>query len=31
MGLLCVEALRAVLVEDRCPANAVNPEAWRPR
>jgi glyoxylate reductase len=31
MGLLCVEALRAVLLEDRCPANAVNPEAWRSR
>jgi glyoxylate reductase len=31
MGLLCVEALRAVLLEGRCPANAVNPEAWRPR
>jgi glyoxylate reductase len=28
MGLLCVEALRAVLLEDRCPPNAVNPEAW---
>ena len=31
MGLLCVEALRAVLLENRCPPNAVNPEAWRPR
>jgi glyoxylate reductase len=29
MGLLCVEALRAVLLENRCPPNAVNPEAWR--
>lgn len=28
MGMLCVEALRAVLVERRCPSNAVNPEAW---
>ena len=28
MGMLCVEALRAVLLDDRCPANAVNPEAW---
>jgi glyoxylate reductase len=28
MGLLCVRALRAVLLEDRCPPNAVNPEAW---
>jgi glyoxylate reductase len=27
MGLLCVEALRAVLLEDRCPENALNPEA----
>jgi glyoxylate reductase len=25
MGMLCVEALRAVLVEGRCPENAVNP------
>jgi glyoxylate reductase len=28
MGMLCVEALRAVLLEGRCPAHAVNPEAW---
>ncbi len=28
MGMLCVEALAAVLLEGRCPANAVNPEAW---
>lgn len=27
MGMLCVEALRAVLLESRIPANAVNPEA----
>jgi glyoxylate reductase len=27
MGMLCVEALRAVLLEGRLPANAVNPEA----
>ena len=25
MGMLCVQALRAVLVERRCPENAVNP------
>ncbi|MDQ4081821.1 MAG: D-glycerate dehydrogenase, partial [Actinomycetota bacterium] len=30
MGMLCVEALEAVLVDERCPANAVNPEAWSP-
>ena len=29
MGMLCVDALRAALVARRCPANAVNPEAWR--
>jgi glyoxylate reductase len=29
MGLLCFEALQAVLLENRCPPNAVNPEAWR--
>jgi lactate dehydrogenase-like 2-hydroxyacid dehydrogenase len=29
MGMLCVDALRAVLLEDRVPANALNPEAWR--
>jgi glyoxylate reductase len=28
MGMLCVDALRAVLLEHRCPGNAVNPEAW---
>ena len=28
MGMLCVDALRAVLLESRCPANALNPEAW---
>ncbi len=28
MGLLCVDALREALLERRCPANAVNPEAW---
>jgi glyoxylate reductase len=26
MGMLCVEALRAVLLDDRTPANALNPE-----
>ena len=30
MGMLCVEALRAVLLESRVPANALNPEAFRP-
>ena len=29
MGMLCVSALRAVLVEGRCPEHAVNPEAWQ--
>jgi glyoxylate reductase len=29
MGMLCVEALRAVLLEHRAPANALNPEALR--
>ena len=29
MGMLCVEALRAVLLDDRAPANALNPEAFR--
>jgi glyoxylate reductase len=29
MGMLCVQALRAVLLEDRLPANALNSEAWR--
>jgi glyoxylate reductase len=28
MGMLCVSALRAVLLENRCPENAVNSEAW---
>ena len=28
MGMLCVDALRSVLLERRCPRNAVNPEAW---
>ena len=28
MGMLCVRALAAVLLEERCPANAVNPEVW---
>ncbi len=28
MGMLCVSALRAVLLENRCPENAVNPEVW---
>lgn len=27
MGMLCVEALRAVLLDGRCPENALNPEA----
>ena len=29
MGALCVEALTAVLLEGRIPANAVNPEVFR--
>jgi glyoxylate reductase len=29
MGMLCVDALRAVLLEGRLPPNAVNREAWR--
>jgi glyoxylate reductase len=29
MGMLCVEALRAVLLEGRVPENALNPEALR--
>ena len=29
MGMLCVEALRAVLLDDRVPANALNPGAAR--
>jgi glyoxylate reductase len=28
MGMLCAEALEAVLLRDEVPANAVNPEAW---
>jgi glyoxylate reductase len=28
MGMLCVSALHAALVDGRCPDNAVNPEAW---
>jgi glyoxylate reductase len=28
MGMLCADALEAVLVEGRLPANAVNPEVW---
>jgi glyoxylate reductase len=28
MGMLCVEALRAVLLENRVPQNALNPQAW---
>jgi lactate dehydrogenase-like 2-hydroxyacid dehydrogenase len=31
MGMLCAEALRAVLLEERCPPNALNPEVWRTR
>ena len=31
MGMLCVDALRAVLVEDRAPANALNPEVLSSR
>jgi glyoxylate reductase len=31
MGMLCVEALRAVLLEHRAPVNALNPEAFRLR
>src|SRR2546421_9069703 len=29
MGMLCVQALRAVLLENRVPANALNPDAGR--
>ncbi len=29
MGRLCVEALEAVLLDGRCPANALDPAAWR--
>jgi glyoxylate reductase len=28
MGMLCADALEAVLLENRLPPNAVNPEAW---
>ena len=28
MGMLCADALEAVLLHDELPANAVNPEAW---
>ena len=28
MGMLCVAALEAVLIDGRCPRNAVNPEVW---
>jgi glyoxylate reductase len=28
MGMLCVDSLRAVLLEGRVPDNALNPEAW---
>jgi len=31
MGMLCAEALEAVLLENRLPENAVNPQAWRAR
>ena len=30
MGMLCVAALDAALLERHCPENAVNREAWRP-
>jgi glyoxylate reductase len=30
MGMLCVDALEAVLLDGCLPANAVNPEAWPP-
>jgi glyoxylate reductase len=29
MGMLCAAALEAVLLENRLPANAINPEAWK--
>jgi glyoxylate reductase len=29
MGMLCVSALAAVLLDGRCPGNALNPEAMR--
>jgi glyoxylate reductase len=28
MGMLCVSALEAVLIDGRCPPNAVNPQVW---
>ena len=28
MGMLCVDGLRSVLLEERCPGNALNPDAW---
>ena len=31
MGMLCADALEAVLLENRLPRNAVNPEAWGSR
>jgi len=31
MGMLCADALEAVLLENRLPGNAVNPEAWSGR
>jgi glyoxylate reductase len=31
MGVLCAVALEAVLLENRLPENAVNPQAWRAR
>jgi len=29
MGGLCLDALKAVIIDDRCPENALNPEALR--
>jgi glyoxylate reductase len=31
MGMLCADALEAVLLENRLPENAVNPQAWSSR
>jgi len=31
MGMLCADALESVLLDDRLPDNAVNPEAWESR
>jgi glyoxylate reductase len=31
MGMLCADALEAVLLQNRLPGNAVNPEAWSGR